>query len=280
MKIIGCLNMREKDGGQSSVTVGCVYLPVSFFNACTSDYLRTERLFLQRPISPQMASRCFSYFAALLLEIRNIAFFIIRFSNLTKGRVFSSESKQNVRFRLFQNGCNRRNDSFYSFLLLPKSVAANNKNLYRTASLFERQALFADAFGCLNSWFNPGNLSRRLLRRNLLSNIGFFTLNQLSANGKSQPSTTGRDSRTKGSNDVAKMIYLLREFASKEQKCSRKANNGCNDKANYQHTFKTLLKKFDHFFAVHSFLRVLGLDFCLTAQILPSTPETNFVRMG
>ena len=28
------------------------------------------------------------------------------------------------------------------------------------------------------------------------------------------------------------------------------------------------------------FLRVLGLDFCLTAQILPSTPETNFVRMG
>lgn len=26
-------------------------------------------------------------------------------------------------------------------------------------------------------------------------------------------------------------------------------------------------------------LRVLGLDFCLTAQILPSTPETNFVRM-
>ena len=102
MKIIGCLNMREKDGGQSSVTVGCVYLPVSFFNACTSDYLRTERLFLQRPISPQMASRCFSYFAALLLEIRNIAFFIIRFSNLTKGRVFSSESKQNVRFVNFQ----------------------------------------------------------------------------------------------------------------------------------------------------------------------------------
>lgn len=30
----------------------------------------------------------------------------------------------------------------------------------------------------------------------------------------------------------------------------------------------------------HFFLRVLGLDFCLTAQILPSTPETNFVRMG
>ncbi len=27
------------------------------------------------------------------------------------------------------------------------------------------------------------------------------------------------------------------------------------------------------------FLRVLGLDFCLTAQILPSTPETSFVRM-
>lgn len=26
-------------------------------------------------------------------------------------------------------------------------------------------------------------------------------------------------------------------------------------------------------------LRVLGLDFCLTAQILPSTPETSFVRM-
>ena len=272
--------MREKDGGQSSVTVGCVYLPVSFFNACTSDYLRTERLFLQRPISPQMASRCFSYFAVLLLEIRNIAFFIVRFSNLTKGRVFSSESKENVRCSLFQNGCNHLNYSLHSFLLLSKSVAANNKNLYRTASLFGRQALFADAFGCLNSWFNPGNLSRRLLRRNLLSNIGFFTLNQLSANGKSQPSTTGRDSRTKGSNDVAKMIYLLREFASKEQKCSRKANNGCNDKANYQHTFKTLLKKFDHFFGVHSFLRVLGLDFCLTAQILPSTPETNFVRMG
>ena len=27
------------------------------------------------------------------------------------------------------------------------------------------------------------------------------------------------------------------------------------------------------------FLGVLGLDFCLTAQILPSTPETSFVRM-
>ena len=116
MKIIGCLNMREKDGGQSSVTVGCVYLPVSFFNACTSDYLRTERLFLQRPISPQMASRCFSYFAALLLEIRNIAFFIVRFSNLTKGRVFSSESKENVRCSLFQNGCTHLNYSLHSFL--------------------------------------------------------------------------------------------------------------------------------------------------------------------
>ena len=185
MKIIGCLNMREKDGGQSSVTVGYFYLSSPFLHTCASDYLCTERLFLQRPFASQMVSSFFSYFAALLLEIRNIAFFIIRFSNLTKGRVFSSESKQNVRFRLFQNGCNRRNDSFYSFLLLPKSVAANNKNLYRTASLFERQALFADAFGCLNSWFNPGNLSRRLLRRNLLSNIGFFTLNQLSANGKS-----------------------------------------------------------------------------------------------
>ena len=161
MKIIGCLNMREKDGGQSSVTVGCVYLPVSFFNACTSDYLRTERLFLQRPISPQMASRCFSYFAALLLEIRNIAFFIVRFSNLTKGRVFSSESKENVRCSLFQNGCNHLNYSLHSFLLLSKSVAANNKNLYRTASLFGRQALFADAFGCLNSWFNPGNLENK-----------------------------------------------------------------------------------------------------------------------
>lgn len=30
---------------------------------------------------------------------------------------------------------------------------------------------------------------------------------------------------------------------------------------------------------LHFFLRVLGLDFCLTAQILPSTPETSFVRM-
>lgn len=30
---------------------------------------------------------------------------------------------------------------------------------------------------------------------------------------------------------------------------------------------------------LHFFLRVLGLDFCLIAQILPSTPETNFVRM-
>lgn len=28
------------------------------------------------------------------------------------------------------------------------------------------------------------------------------------------------------------------------------------------------------------FLRVLGLDFCQTTQILPSTPETNFMRMG
>jgi len=209
MKIIGCLNMREKDGGQSSVTVGCVYLPVSFFNACTSDYLRTERLFLQRPISPQMASRCFSYFAALLLEIRNIAFFIVRFSNLTKGRVFSSESKENVRCSLFQNGCNHLNYSLHSFLLLSKSVAANNKNLYRTASLFGRQALFADAFGCLNSWFNPGNLSRRLLRRNLLSNIGFFTLNQLSADSSNFTQYTGDQFREDGMMAEQKFFFIL-----------------------------------------------------------------------
>lgn len=49
MKTIGCLNMRGKDGSQSSITVRCVYLSASFFNACSSDYLRTERLFLQRP---------------------------------------------------------------------------------------------------------------------------------------------------------------------------------------------------------------------------------------
>lgn len=84
----GCLNLRGKDGSQSSITVRCVYLPASFFNACSSDYLRTERLFLQRPFASQMVSPVFSHFAAVLLEIRNIAFFIIRFSNLTKGRVF------------------------------------------------------------------------------------------------------------------------------------------------------------------------------------------------
>ena len=51
MKTIGCLNMRGKDGSQSSITVRCVYLPASIFNAGSSDYLRTERLFLQRPFA-------------------------------------------------------------------------------------------------------------------------------------------------------------------------------------------------------------------------------------
>lgn len=30
MKTIGCLNMRGKDGSQSSITVRCVYLSASF----------------------------------------------------------------------------------------------------------------------------------------------------------------------------------------------------------------------------------------------------------
>ena len=367
----GCLNLRGKNGSQSSITVRCVYLPASFFNACSSDYLRTERLFLQRPFASQMVSPVFSHFAAVLLEIRNIAFFIIRFSNLTKGRVFSSESKQNVRFRLFQNGCNRRNDSYYSFLLLPKSVAANNKNLYRTASLFERQALFADAFGCLNSWFNPGNLSRRLLRRNLLSNIGFFTLNQLSANGKSQPRTSDRKSligNRRDHYDFMRVLPRVKRLRAENHCCSSllcsdslfvffspaafyaqgprmdrqrvfsifssgnssfrdcfyyfqsagirfeallfnlnlRVSHFCNSKsrkqsAKHRHCSTQEICKFGFFVPTknqcekadcqpahkfisrsnfHFFLRVLGLDFCLTAQILPSTPETNFVRMG
>lgn len=74
MKIIGCLNMREKDGGQSSVTVGYFYLSSPFLHTCASDYLCTERLFLQRPFASQMVSPVFSHFAAVLLEIRNIAF--------------------------------------------------------------------------------------------------------------------------------------------------------------------------------------------------------------
>ena len=55
MTTAGCLNLRGKDGSQSSITVRCVYLPASFFNACSSDYLRTERLFLQRPFASQMS---------------------------------------------------------------------------------------------------------------------------------------------------------------------------------------------------------------------------------
>ena len=55
----GCLNLRGKDGSQSSITVRCVYLPASFFNACSSDYLCTERLFLQRPFASQMVSSFF-----------------------------------------------------------------------------------------------------------------------------------------------------------------------------------------------------------------------------
>lgn len=74
MTTAGCLNLRGKDGSQSSITVRCVYLPASFFNACSSDYLRTERLFLQRPFASQMVSPVFSHFAAVLLEIRNLAF--------------------------------------------------------------------------------------------------------------------------------------------------------------------------------------------------------------
>ena len=84
----GCLNLRGKDGSQSSITVRCVYLPASFFNACSSDYLRTERLFLQRPFASQMVSPVFSHFAAVLLEIRNIAFLnpLQRQSSMVVGR--------------------------------------------------------------------------------------------------------------------------------------------------------------------------------------------------
>ena len=74
MTTAGCLNLRGKDGSQSSITVRYFYLSAPSFNACTSYSLRTECLFFQRPFASQMGSPVFSHFAAVLLEIRNFAF--------------------------------------------------------------------------------------------------------------------------------------------------------------------------------------------------------------
>ena len=183
-------------------------------------------------------------------------------------------------FRIFQDGCNHLNYSLYSFLLLSKGVAANNENLYWAVPFFRRQTLFVTPFACINNRFNSGNLSRRVLRRNLLCNIGIFTLNQLFANRKSKPSATSRDSCSKSSNDVTKMIYLLREFASKKQKCNCNTPSSDDDIGNKQHAFKALMQNFSNFFGVHSFLRVLGWDFFRDSQILPSTAETSVRRIG
>ena len=67
MTTAGCLNLRGKDGSQSSITVRYFYLSAPSFNACTSYSLRTECLFFQRPFASQMGSPVFSHFAAFLL---------------------------------------------------------------------------------------------------------------------------------------------------------------------------------------------------------------------
>lgn len=204
--------------------------------------------------------------------------------------------------------------------------------------------------------------------RNLLSNIGFFPLNQLSANGKSQPSTSDRKSLIENRRDhydfmrvsnktlqrtsnflrcygrkflrfvqldlfsslskqsfqtrrctsgtkvsslvigrsfefssakdfgICSGILLLNSIASFfELNCVEGRKNSadrCKCRTHKIDVFrnedsygedKTYRKhKVNHKFikVCHFFLRVLGLDFCLTAQILPNAPETNFVRMG
>ncbi|WP_418304653.1 hypothetical protein [Parasutterella excrementihominis] len=173
MTTAGCLNLRGKDGSQSSITVRCVYLPASFFNACSSDYLRTERLFLQRPFASQMVSPVFSHFAAVLLEIRNIAF--LNFMGLLTG--FKGEKSSDCR---------------------------------------------------------------------------------------------------KQAREKSRKISDFFPIIGVDQKFDYHSVEDCSNK---DYGKKPFQKRDEFYKGFQVFLRVLGLDFCLTAQILPSTPETNFVRM-
>lgn len=262
----GCLNLRGKDGSQSSITVRCVYLPASFFNACSSDYLRTERLFLQRPFASQMVSPVFSHFAAVLLEIRNIAFL-----KNGKGQPSTSDRKSLI-------GNRRDHYDFMRVLPRVKRLRAENhccSSLLCSDSLFvffspaafyaqgprmDRQRVFS-IFSSGNSsfrdcfyYFQSAGIRFEALLFNLNLRVSHF------CNSKSRKQSAKH--RHCSTQEICKFGFFV------------PTKNQC-EKADCQPAHKFISRSNFHFF-----LRVLGLDFCLTAQILPSTPETNFVRMG
>lgn len=260
----GCLNLRGKDGSQSSITVRCVYLPASFFNACSSDYLRTERLFLQRPFASQMVSPVFSHFAAVLLEIRNIAFL-----KNGKGQPRTSDRKSLI-------GNRRDHYDFMRVLPRVKRLRAENhccSSLLCSDSLFvffspaafyaqgprmDRQRVFS-IFSSGNSsfrdcfyYFQSAGIRFEALLFNLNLRVSHF------CNSKSRKQSAKH--RHCSTQEICKFGFFV------------PTKNQC-EKADCQPAHKFISRSNFHFF-----LRVLGLDFCLTAQILPSTPETNFVR--
>lgn len=265
MKIIGCLNMREKDGGQSSVTVGYFYLSSPFLHTCASDYLCTERLFLQRPFASQMVSSFFSYFAALLLEIRNIAFL-----KNGKGQPRTSDRKSLI-------GNRRDHYDFMRVLPRVKRLRAENhccSSLLCSDSLFvffspaafyaqgprmDRQRVFS-IFSSGNSsfrdcfyYFQSAGIRFEALLFNLNLRVSHF------CNSKSRKQSAKH--RHCSTQKISNLGFFI------------PTNNQC-DKAGGRPEHKFIDRS-----KLHFFLRVLGLDFCLTAQILPSTPETSFVRM-
>lgn len=266
MTTAGCLNLRGKDGSQSSITVRCVYLPASFFNACSSDYLRTERLFLQRPFASQMVSPVFSHFAVVLLEIRNIAFL-----ENGKGQPRTSDRKSLIgnrrdhydfmrvlprvkRLRAENHCCSSLlcSDSLFVFFS-PAAFYAQGPRMdrQRVSSIFSSgNSSFRDCF----YYFQSAGIRFEALLFNLNLRVSHFS------NSKSRKQSAKH--RHCSTQEICKFGFFV------------PTKNQC-EKADCQPAHKFISRSNFHFF-----LRVLGLDFCLTAQILPSTPETNFVRMG
>lgn len=266
MTTAGCLNLRGKDGSQSSITVRYFYLSAPSFNACTSYSLRTERLFLQRPFASQMVSPVFSHFAAVLLEIRNIAFL-----KNGKGQPRTSDRKSLI-------GNRRDHYDFMRVLPRVKRLRAENhccSSLLCSDSLFvffspaafyaqgprmDRQRVFS-IFSSGNSsfrdcfyYFQSAGIRFEALLFNLNLRVSHF------CNSKSRKQSAKH--RHCSTQEICKFGFFV------------PTKNQC-EKADCQPAHKFISRSNFHFF-----LRVLGLDFCLTAQILPSTPETNFVRMG
>ena len=183
-------------------------------------------------------------------------------------------------FNLLQNSCYR---IFYcrSFCLrLAKRASSNYKSFLGTTSFFKRQALFISRFVWVNYRFDSSSLSSGVRRGISFSVLRFFLLNQLPAYRKSKPSTAGRNSCSESCNDIAKMSYFVRVALLNVQERISQGYYGNNNVKDFERTFNRGLNQFANYLRFHSFLLVLGWDFLLDFQILPSTAETSARRIG